>query len=898
MRAEGEIRPDPDEILQSIYKENRGKLTVFLGAAAGVGKTYTMLKAAHERAAEGVNVMVGWVETHGRAETESMLEGLPGIPPAFIEYKGRSLPEMDIDAILLHKPELVLVDELAHTNITGARHVRRFQDVEELLNVGIDVYTTLNIQHIESLNDVVAQITGVVVRETVPDVFIEQANRIQLIDIPPEDLIQRLKDGKVYITGQIAHALKGFFRLGNINALRELALRYTAGHVDKDMTDYMRRHHIEGPWPAAGRVMVCVGSSPFSVQLIRVAHQLSKGLRADFLAVHVDSTAQKNTPDDREQERIRRNLSLAEELGGKIITVTGNDIASELLKVAHSENITSVVVGRSQGGAWHRFCRNSLVDKLMRHGEGLNIYIIQGKGEERERKPIRLNLPKLLFVPFRVLVPGLFMLAAVTGFCWVFREQLELVNIALLYFLPVLFSAVLWGSVPSYINAAVGILAFDFFFVPPVMTFSVYDFHYIWSMIIFLILSFVIGRQTELLRREIQISQQRETVLRKLHEFSCQIATIIDSKEIARKFVRQMGTTLDRTVVMLLPAPDGKLEVAARFDGGSVKSDASGAVLPDQEYAVASWVMDNGQMAGCCTDTLPGADFIFFPLLLDRRTLGVFGTIPGAQKITQEEKHLLLAWTGVASVAVERGNLAEEARRVTLLKESEQLRTALFNSMSHELRTPIAEIRGAVSSLMDESVAATPDIRRELLGTVQAGAFRMERVIINLLDTARLESGMVQLKLDWCSAEEIIGSAIRRTGKRSGDYTIKTALSPSLPLMKADCALLEHVMVNLIDNAMKYSPSMSTVTIGARSEAEDVIIWVEDKGCGIAEQEREKIFEKFYRSQTKSSGASGTGLGLSICKSIVEAHGGRIWADNVQGGGARVSFALRSASAV
>ncbi|EGO64097.1 sensor histidine kinase [Acetonema longum] len=891
MPKEEERRPDPQELLQRIHRENRGRLTVFLGAAAGVGKTYTMLEAAHSRLAEGVQVAVGWVETHDRAETGKLLERLPRIAPKVLEYRGRILTEMDIDAILAQRPALVLVDELAHTNVEGSRHIRRFQDVGELLNAGIDVYTTLNIQHIESLNDVVAQITGIIVRETVPDFFVEQADSIQLIDIPPEDLIKRLKDGKVYISGQVQQALKSFFRPGNINALRELALRFTAGRVDQDMAEYMRLHRINGPWPAAGRVMVCISASPFSAQLIRAAHRLAKGLRADFLAVYIDTPSRRFPMGEKEQDRVWRNLRLAEELGGKIVTVAGNNIVGEILTVARNENVTAVVIGKPRHSRWREFWQGSLVDKLIRRSEGINIYVIQSKAETEAHSAISTAQPDAPAASWRPVAEGLLMTAAVTMLSWLGREHFDPVNTALLYVLPILFSAVRWGRRPSYITALASVLAFNFLFTPPLLTFTVSDVRYLLSFSIFLVISFVVGGRTETLRKEVRLTRQRETSVRTLYDFSRQIAAIIDVTRIAQTFVRHVGVAIGRNTVLLLPDDKGQLAAEAHYDVSGPAGQAAQPALPAAEQAVANWVWANGQVAGRSTETLPGAEFLFVPLTVDRRMAGVFGIEMGQQKMTQEERQLIYAWAGLAAIAVERGNLTEAARQAALLKESEQLRTALFNSVSHELRTPLAAISAAAAALLDTEAHYSAEIRRELLETVKDSANRMERVVGNLLDTARIESGMLELKIDWCDVEDIVGTAIRRMGETTQNYLLRTRISPELPLLRADCVLLEHVLVNLLDNAVKYSPPGAEIIIAAVQSGPEIVVSVQDSGSGIPEQDMEKIFEKFYRAR-QAVQAAGTGLGLSICKSIVEAHRGRIWARNGPGGGAVVAFTV------
>lgn len=890
-REKQEYRPKPEEILEKINKETKGKLTVFLGAAAGVGKTYTMLEAAHDRLAEGVDVVIGWIETHGRVETEKLVAGLPRIAPKLIEYRSKELQEMDIDAILERNPELVLVDELAHTNIPGSRHTRRFQDVEELLKAGCNVYTTLNIQHIESLNDVVAQITGVIVRETVPDHIVEQADNIRLIDIPSEELINRLKEGKVYVPGQAEQALKKFFRPGNINALRELSLRFTANRVDQDLEEYMRSHQIAGPWPAAERVMVCVSASPFSAQLIRAARRLSGGLHAELLAVNIETAARRFPMGDKERDRVARNLQLAEELGGKTLTVVGKNLVQEILDVARTHNVTAIVIGKPQHNRLWEFIHGSVVDTLIRKSNGINIYVIQGVIEEELDPGVRTALPVSPQVPWLHFGGGWVMAAIVTVLSWFLKPQLELVNIALLYLLPVLLTAVWWGRWPSYVTALVSVLAFDFLFVPPILTFTVYDIRYIWSFVIFLLVSFLIGGRTELLRLEAKAARQREKSIRALYEFSREIAAVVDAEQIAQKLASHTGETIDRNTLVLLPDNSGRLIVHGTYLPDSPSAPNIKQSLSESEYAVAYWTFRHGMVAGRSTETLPGVQYLYVPLAIGEQVSGVFGVKIADKKVTPEERRLIDAWTRLAAIALERVKFFEQARQAALLVESDRLRTALFNSISHELRTPLSTITGAVSTLLDTGVVYEEETQHELMETIQEGATRMERVVANLLDTARLESGMLRLKVDWCDMVDIVGIALRRVGDTTQKYIIKTELSHDLPFIRADCVLLEQVLVNLIDNAIKYSSHGSTITIAAANEEETLRVSVLDNGPGIPEDDLSNIFEKFYRSR-QSGQVAGTGLGLSICKTIVEAHGGHIRAQNRPGGGAEVTFTI------
>ncbi|HWR38084.1 MAG TPA: sensor histidine kinase KdpD [Patescibacteria group bacterium] len=885
-------RPDPDELLEKISRANRGKLTVFLGAAAGVGKTYTMLETAQERLADGIQVVIGWIETHGRQETEKLVTGLPRLPARLLNYREREMTEMDVDAVLRLKPELVLVDELAHTNIPGSRHVRRFQDVEELLQAGINVYTTVNIQHIESLNDIVAQITGVSVRETVPDSVLEQADTIQLIDIPPEELIKRLKEGKVYIPGQAERALQNFFRPGNINALRELALRFTARQVDEELSDYMREHRIDGPWPAAGRVMVCVSASPFSTQLIRAARRLADGLQADWLAVYVESSRKMT---EAERNRVVRNLRLAEELGAKTLTVVGPDLVSEMLEAARSHNVNAVVVGKPRHSRWRDWLKGSVVDDLIRRSGGINVYVIQAGAEQEAAVPAKTEAVRMQ-LNWRSFWGGAGMSALVTAFCWFLSERLETVNIALLYQLPVIFSAFWWGRWPAYATALLCVLSFDYLFVPPFFEFTVADIRYIWSFGIFMLVAFVLGGRTEALRQEATVARSREKSTRALYEFSREIAAVIDMDTIARELARRAADTLERPVALLLPESDGRLGSRAYYlpganDGAPIIAD-NPLVADAGEMAVAVWVYEHGQAAGRSTETLPGSSNLYLPLRTREKAVGVLGIGLGGKLVTSEERRLIDAWAGLAAMAMERVSLAEKAREAALLAESDRLRTALFNSISHELRTPLASIIGSVSTLLEGETVYTLKERQELLEAVQEGAARMERVVSNLLDTARLESGMLQLKHDWCDMEDIVGSALRRMGDHLRGRRINTQMTADLPLFRGDCVLLEQVLINLLDNALKYSPQTATVDIAVKFTGDAIQTTVTDTGAGIPEADLTQVFDKFYRVRQPQKSVSGTGLGLSICKGIVEAHGGYIWAENRTEGGVMLSFTI------
>lgn len=667
---EKEKRIDPDELLASLEKEGLGKLTIFLGAAAGVGKTYAMLEAARDKLAEGQDVVVGFVETHRRADTEAMLAGLPTIPTKPQDYKGKTFYEMDLDGILARRPQIVLVDELAHTNFQGSRHKKRYMDVQELLAAGINVYTTLNIQHLETLNDIVAQITGVTVRETVPDQVLEIASQIQLIDIPPEELIQRLKDGKVYVAGQASEALKRFFRPGNINALRELALRYTAKKVDRQVESYMRVHGIAGPWPTGEKVLVCISASPFSAKLIRVAKRMATSQNAEWLAVHVELEPHVHRLSSNEAERdsMTKNLRLAETLGAEIISLSGDDIAEEILQLATKRNVSQIIIGKPEHTRFWEIVRGSVVDKVIRHSQGISIHVIPGSQQEVgqrnqptaervKKKGIIPQLGRSSYVPY---VVSIFIMILLTLIITPIRSFLGIVNISMLFLLPVLFSAARWGRLPAVITAAIGVITFDFFFVPPVLTFTVADIRYVLSFAIFMLVGIITGTLSDRLKKQVNYSRQRESRVSALYALSKDIAAVDKLDVVLESIVSNVSSTLEGQVVLLLPNDKGKL-VLQRDSGLN-------NFLNDSELAVASWVFDKGKKAGKGTETLGAAAALYLPLSTEQGVQGVLGICFDATEaqFDPERLRLIEAFAGLTAMAINRINLAEQARQMPL----------------------------------------------------------------------------------------------------------------------------------------------------------------------------------------------------------------------------------------
>ncbi|MGS0764173.1 ATP-binding protein [Syntrophomonas curvata] len=875
-------RIDPDALLASLKTEGQGRLTVFLGAAAGVGKTYAMLEAARERVSEGTDVVIGWVETHGRKETEALLQGLEILPPRPMDYRGKHFQELDLDAVLARRPDIVLIDELAHTNIPGSRHIKRCQDVEEVLAAGIDVYTTVNIQHLASMNDIVARITGISVHETVPDTVLKQAE-IQLIDIPTEELLQRLHEGKVYVPDQVAEAVKNFFRAGNINALREMSLRFTAQMVDSQMETYMRAHAIEGPWPAGERVMVCISSSPFAAKLIRVGHRMATRLKAELLVVYVETPESGSSSTAR--DRLFANLRLAEELGGEIINTSGTDIAAELLKIALSRNVTQVVIGKPLRSRFMELLRGSVVDKVIRRSEGFSIHVIPGQAVQDSDGGNWL--PEKTGNIFRLLpyLKAALMIGLTTGIIKPFIEQLGLVNAAMIYLLPVLYSAVKCRRRVALTAAVCATLALDYFYIPPQLSLSVADLRYLLSFFIFMLVAWVTSTMASRLRRQIDHAHQREAMIGALYSLSREIGAADGIDEVMSTAIKKITEVTGGKVVILMP-DDGKLEL--RASSPTLSKDN----LADNERAVASWVLEHGKTAGKGTETLTGADLLYLPLNIEGGAIGVLGikAAESEDKLLRERKRFLEALANLTAAAINRIQLAEQTRIAQLTAESERLRTALFNSLSHDLRTPLTSIIAAVTGLLEEEDIYDAQARRALLENIRYGALRMHRLINNLLDMARLKGGFLQLNKEWCDIQDIIGVAVRRAGSLP-PFHCSIELEPGLPLIEVDFVLIEQVLVNILDNAVKYGGIDAAIHIMAGQHKGELKVAVIDQGPGIPENELEQVFHPFYRLQT-SGDVSGTGLGLAICQNIIEAHGGRIRARNNSPRGAVLEFFL------
>ena len=876
-------RPDPDTLLARVQEEEarqqRGKLKVFFGAAAGVGKTYAMLEAAREQRADGVDVVAGYVETHGRAETEALLQGLEIIPPRTVEYHGARLREFDLDGALARRPSLILVDELAHTNAPGSRHAKRWQDVLELIDSGINVYTTMNVQHVESLNDVVAKITGVVVRETVPDSILEQADEVELIDLPPDDLLQRFKEGKVYMPEQAQEALRNFFRKGNLIALRELALRRTAERVDAQMRVYMREHAIGTVWPATERLLVCVSPTPDAARLVRAAKRMAEGLGAPWIAAYVETPAQLRLPQGA-RDTVIQTLRLAEQLGAETVTLPGQKMSEALLAFARDRNVTKLVVGKPRRRLWQRILLGSIVDALVQGSGDIDIYVISGEREDAApAAPVHRRETAIDWWPYGWAAT---IVALTTSAAWLMFPFFELADLIMIYLLGIVVAAMRYGRGPSLLAAASSVATLDFFFVPPYLTFAVSDAQHIFTFAVMLVVGLVISSLTVRIQAQAAAARSREARTAALYAMSRELASTRGVDELLTIALRHVSEVFKSQVVVLLPGADRGLTA---WSGGQFQLDAN-------ELGVARWVYEHRQPAGLGTATLPGASALYLPLIAPRGPVGVLGVRPGDRHSLDapDQLHQLETFANQTALAIERARLADEASDAQIRMETERLRNSLLSSVSHDLRTPLATITGAVSTILENGSRLDDRTRQELLESVRDEGERLNRLVQNLLEMTRLESGALQLRKEWHSLEEVIGAALSRVGKRLANRRVTTRVPPSLPLVPMDDVLVEQVLVNVLDNALKYTPPGSPIEIIATATDRAATVEVADRGPGLPHGEEDKVFEKFYRG--RSDGERGAGLGLAICQGVVRAHGGRIWAQNLPGGGVAFLFTL------
>ncbi|MHB8771369.1 MAG: DUF4118 domain-containing protein [Syntrophales bacterium] len=877
-------RPDPDELLgRAVSEEKRqrqGKLKIFFGAAPGVGKTYAMLEAAQKRRAEGVDIAVGVVETHGRKETEALLNGLEILPRRLQSHRSRDIPEFDIDAALARRPSLIIVDELAHTNAPESRHKKRWQDVRELLSAGISVYTTVNVQHLESLNDIVRQITGVIVRETLPDSFLAQADEIELIDLPPADLLQRLKEGKVYIPEQAEKAMENFFRTGNLIALRELALRRTAEQVEEQMESYRREAGVRAIWPAAERILVCIGPNPRSIRLIRAARRMAAGLRAEWIAVHVEAPPRaRSSPED--LKLLAEHMRLAESLGAETATLTGRKASEEILTYARQRNIGKIIVGKPTHPRWKDKLLGSLLDEIIRGSGDIEIYVITGDAAEVPAKPrVRVHPPK---IKPKEWYWSLGTVAVSTALGSIVSPYFDQTDIAMIYLLGIVITSMRTGRWPALAATLLSVAAFDFFFIPPFHTFAVDDIRHLVTFGVMFAVANVITSMTLQIREQAEASRKRERSTAALYALSRKLARERKKGRIFDIATKHISEVFYSQIVILVLDEKGELtELETRV----------GAFAMDQkEQSVARWAFDNRHSAGLGTDTLPGAKALYLPMVASSGVVGVVGVLPedAKSRFDPEDIHFLESFVNQTAMAIERVMLAKEVHEEHLKAEAQNVRNTFLSSVSHDLRSPLAVVAGAASTLLEKDASLDRSARLELLHTIREEADRLERIIRNVLNLTRLDSGAITVHKEWQPLEEIIGVVLNRFSDRLRERSLELSIPPDLPLIPFDTLLMEQVLSNLVENALRHTPTGTPLQIIVTPQKSAVMIAIADQGPGIPGQEEEAIFRKFTRGTHTQMGA---GIGLAICRAIIEAHGGRIWAENRPGGGAIFTFVI------
>jgi two-component system sensor histidine kinase KdpD len=872
--ADREGRPSPEALLDAAKHEGRGRLKIFLGAAPGVGKTYEMLLSAQAMRREGIDVVVGVVETHGRRETEALLKGLEIIPRLEVDYKGHRLAEMDLDAILKRRPQLVLVDELAHTNTPGSRHPKRYLDVEELITAGVDVYTTLNIQHVESLNDVVTRITRIRVRETVPDSILNHADDVEVIDLSPDDLIKRMREGKVYIPHQAERAIRHYFQPGNLTALRELALRQTAQRVDDQLLSHMRAHAISGPWAAGDRVLVCVSEATHTPGLIRYSRRIADRLHAPLTAIYVE-TARTARLNDTERDRIAGYMRLAERLGATTLTISGRKVADEVVAYAEANNITQIIIGKSARSRWFEIVHGSVVHDLVRETGSISVHVISSEADEPPQpRSVATRAPADPF-QFRPYLGSAGAVALALGVGEAIGRSIGVQSVSLVFLMAVLAVAIAWGLLPALVACVLSVMAYNFFFLPPLYTFTIADPENVVALIFFLLVAAIVSNLTAAVRRQIVSTRLRAKITAELYAFSRKLAGIGTLDDVLWATAYQVSSMLRVHTVLLLPGQEtGRLLVASAYP----PEDR----LDEADMAAAQWCWEHNHPTGRGSDTLPGGKWLFLPLRTGSGPVGVIGIerdLPGPL-LMPEERRVLAALNDQAAVAIERVSLVRRLAEERVRAESDRLRAALLTSISHDLRTPLASILGTVSSLRSYADKYDAADRDELLATLESEAQRLNRFVGNLLDMTRLESGTIDMKLELADVAEIVGAALERAGNVLARHRVEVTIAADLPMLHLDPILFEQVLFNLLDNAAKYAPVGSRIDLRARQDGDTVAIEVVDEGPGIPPGDLERIFDKFYRVQAQDRRRAGTGLGLAICRGFLEAQGGRIEANN------------------
>lgn len=881
-------RPDPDALLNRLQQEEarsqRGRLKIFFGANAGVGKTCAMLAGAHTALQQGVPVRVGVVETHGRSDTEALVSDLPRLPMRQVSHRGRSLPEFDLDAALAfgreHPNALVLLDELAHSNAPGSRHPKRWQDVQELLDAGVDVWSTMNVQHLESLNDVVSGITGIRVWETVPDRLFDEADEVVVVDIPPDELLERMRAGKVYLPHQAERAAAHFFRKGNLLALRELALRRTADRVDDQMRAFRRASSVESVWPNREALLACVGSGDAGEKVVRACARMAVQMQVPWHAVHVETPEALRS--DRGHEQALRSLKLAQDLGATTATLAAPEAAQALIGYARDHNLVRLVVGRSSSSRWP--WRGSLVERLTQRAGDLDVMQVAvpppRSGPARADVPDEARHPPL---PWRGYVAAVAACGAVALAATPLLDVLELTNIVMLFLLAVVAVGLTYGRGPAVLAAFVGVGFFDFFFVLPRFSFAVSDVQYLVTFVVMLSVALAIGQLTAGLKFQAEAATAREHRVRSLYDMARDLSAALLPEQVAEIGARFLRSEFDARSTLLVADEHDRLQP---LPGG----------LADVDMGVVQWAFDREEPAGLGTDTLPSSPALVLPLKAPMRVRGALALVPGQSgALGPEQRRLLDTCASLLAISLERIHYIQVAQVSTVQVETERLRNSLLSAISHDLRTPLASMVGLSDtlSLMPPPLAAD---QKEVVDAIRGSALRMSALVGNLLDMARLQSGAVQLNRAWLPLEEVVGSAVAACAPVLQGRPVEVVLPEDLPLVQLDTVLIERVLVNLLENAAKYTPAGGGVRIWAQTRTSEVWLMVDDQGPGLPEGHEERLFEKFERGHRESA-TPGVGLGLAISRAIVQAHGGRIEGRNIVDGnghtqGARFVMAL------
>jgi two-component system sensor histidine kinase KdpD len=889
-----DARPDPDRLLAQVNeqeaKARRGRLRIFFGATAGVGKTYSMLEAARAASAAGKEVVVGYVQPHGRHETERLMEGLEQLPTIAVRYRDMQRKEFDLDGSLRRHPDILVVDELAHSNLIGGdpppRHPKRWQDIEELLDAGINVWTTVNVQHLESLNDLVAQITGVRQRETVPDRIFDEADEVELIDLPPDDLIARLHGGKVYVPEEIGTAVERFFRKPNLMALRELALRRTTERVEAASRATLGAEQASRSWLVRDRLLVAIGPDSQAEQLIRSGKRMADALDAAWTVVYVETTALMRLSEIQRNRRVDL-LRLAESLGAETVTLDGPTAADVLLEYAHTRQVTRVIVGAPKRKGWRALLRPSTATSLVRKARGFDVTTV-AEGEvatpgrtgrlqpaEESQQPVR----------WRRYAGALLITALCTAIVMPMVPHFELANLVMVYLLGVTIAGLRLGRGPSVLTAILNVAAFDFFCVPPRFTFAVSDAQYLLTFAVMLTIALVIATLVASVRQQTRVAGARERRTALLYAMSRELAATRDVATMSGIAIRHVAEVFQCQAVLLLPDANGKL-----LDSPDTTNPAC---FREADLAVGQWVADHGRRAGLGSDTLPAAPGLYVPLGDSERRLGVLAVLPANRRrvLLPEQRHLLETFAGQIGVALERAHLAEASEAMKIEAQTESLRNTLLASISHDLRTPLAVLKGAGSTLAEHGSALDEATRLSLARTIETTSSEMADLISNVLDLMRWESGEITLRRDWEVIDDLVGTALRRLEERLAAYPVDLRLPNELPPIYVDATLVVQVLVNLLDNVVKYTPPGTAIHISAAPDADWLCVAVADEGPGLPAGDPARLFDKFQRGAEEGT-VVGVGLGLAICRAIVQAHGGTIRAGTRAGGGACFEFTL------